>query len=191
MVWRCLLHYYPSDRSARVEDPKWDDDAYDGDHWNKSKLPMRFRNARASCRRTWGDEIGGEMSIDEFEYTPKHGLRETFHYRMNMWRRPNVNVLGVTFEILDGSMVDLFGYDGSLSDASDASMSYFLQRRGEEVESDADGLAVKVIAADKKVETLSLRPSELRAALGIMATEKEAESQSLFKPSNKVKTCVS
>ena len=26
MVWRCRLHYYPSDRSARVEDPKWEDE---------------------------------------------------------------------------------------------------------------------------------------------------------------------
>ena len=37
---RCRLHYYPSDRSARVEDPKWEDNGYEGDQWNKSKLPM-------------------------------------------------------------------------------------------------------------------------------------------------------
>ena len=131
------------------------------------------------------------MSIDEFECSPKHGLRESFHYRMNMWRRPNVNVLGVTFEILDGYMVDLVGTDASLREASDASMSYFLQRSGEgakdgDGDGDVDGddsLVVSLASSDKVIDTL--RPSELRASLLIVGTEREAEAQSLFKSSSK------
>ncbi|GMH92396.1 hypothetical protein TL16_g12336 [Triparma laevis f. inornata] len=177
-VWRCVVHYYPSDRSARVEDPKWEDKKFEGDEWNKSKLPMRFRgkNSRASCRRTWGGEIGGEVTIDEFEYSPKQGQRENFQYRMSMWRKPTVNILGVTFEILDGYMVDLVGYDGSLREVSDACLSYYLLSN--EKEEGEEGITISIVDGEKPV--MSLSPSKVRASLCVLSSKQEIEAQALF-----------
>ncbi|GMH57490.1 hypothetical protein TrST_g3950 [Triparma strigata] len=186
-VWRCVVHYYPSDRSARVEDPKWEDNNFEGDEWNKSKLPMRFRekNARASCRRTWGGEIGGEVSIDEFEYSPKQGQRENFQYRMSMWRKPTVNILGVTFEILDGYMVDLVGYDGSLREVSDACLSYYLLSN-ESDEGGKDNLTVSIVDGEKPVTQMS--SSKIRSALCVLSSKQEVEAQALLSSSRAKKT---
>ena len=56
-IWKCMLHYYPHDKSARVVDPKWADERFKGQSWAKIKLPNRFKNARASCRKTWNNEV--------------------------------------------------------------------------------------------------------------------------------------
>lgn len=66
-IWRVLLHYYPHDRSARVVDPKWEDDKYSSPRFANSKLPARFKNARASLRKTWGGEVAGDFESSDFE----------------------------------------------------------------------------------------------------------------------------
>ena len=61
-IWKCALHYYPHDKSARIVDPKWDDVKFSSHEWGKVKLPNRFKNARASCRRTWNNEVSDKTN---------------------------------------------------------------------------------------------------------------------------------
>jgi hypothetical protein len=93
---------------------------------------------------------------------------------MKMWRKPVVNLMGVMFTVYDSHLVDVHRADGSIFEVSDASISYAL-------------LADKKISVNDPVEftdahgkNISLRPSELRAALGVYVTKDEVQKQIMF-----------
>ena len=114
LVQTCKLHYYPHDRSCRVVDPRWDENA--GSDVAGEGLPRRFRNARAKGLKASANGEGRDMAVEDFSYAPKSGAPGGYVYRMSMWRKPLVKVMGVTFEVHDGEMFDIKKVDGSANE---------------------------------------------------------------------------
>ena len=172
-VWKCTIHYYPRDKSCRVYDPKWDDERFANRQFSKVKLPSRFVKARAPCMKKSHGAISGNFEWTDFEYSPRAGSSEHFTYRKTMWKKPKVNVMGVDFTLHDAVTLDSLLFDGSTSELSDASLSWFLMSR----QSDEDKIfEVASNSEGGRGRCHYLRPSELRAALWMSATLFEVRS---------------
>jgi len=119
-------------------------------------------------------QVQGEFDTTDFEYAPRQGKPADYVYRMKMWRKPVINLMGVMFTVFDSQLVDVHRADASIFEISDASISYALL-----ADRNISGLS-PVTYTDAHSKTISLRPSELRSALGLYVTRIQAQNIAMF-----------
>ena len=149
-IRRCLLRYFPSDRTANIqainETRRLDFRRRDGsstnslsnqqynvdDNVNLSKEFQQQRNlckkyqGRGSDIRSTGILASTIMEPNEFNAVPRTGKALDFVYRMTLFEKPTVELGGKIFTVHDSSAVGAHRADGSSLEVSDASLSVAL-----------------------------------------------------------------
>jgi PXA domain len=145
---RCLIRYYPSDRTASVDSL---DDARKLDqrkgsipdtitlgHSIPTATPLlsdEFMNNRYLCQR-WVPKgttrsqsllASGTMEGSDFTLVPRAGKAIEFVYRMSYYERPMVDLSGKHFAVLDSISLGVHRADASALELSDASLSVALE----------------------------------------------------------------
>jgi hypothetical protein len=145
-IRRCLIRYYPSDRTAAVD---LLDDARKLDQ-RKSSIPDtitlgtppttpllsdEFMNNRYLCQR-WVPKgtarsqsllASGTMEGSDFTLVPRAGKAIEFVYRMSYYERPMVDLSGKHFTVFDSTALGVHRADASALELSDASLSIALE----------------------------------------------------------------
>ena len=147
-IRRCLIRYYPSDRTAAVD---LMDDARKLDQ-RKCSIPDTitlgqttppatpllsddFMNNRYLCQR-WVPKgtarsqsllASGTMEGSDFTLVPRAGKAIEFVYRMSYYERPMVDLSGKHFTVFDSTALGVHRADASALELSDASLSIALE----------------------------------------------------------------
>jgi hypothetical protein len=147
-IRRCLIRYYPSDRTAAVD---LLDDARKLDQRkcsipdvitlghakppSASLLSDEFMNNRYLCQRwvprgtTRSQSLlaSGTMEGSDFTMAPRAGKAIEFVYRMSYYERPMVDLNGKHFTVFDSTALGVHRADASALELSDASLSIALE----------------------------------------------------------------
>jgi PXA domain/RUN domain len=183
---RCLLRYYPSDRTASVDRL---DDARKLDQ-RKSVIPDtitlsksttlsdEFMNNRYLCQR-WVPKgttrsqsllASGTMEGSDFTLVPRAGRAMEFVYRMSYYERPMVDLSGQHFTVLDSTALGVHRADASALELSDSALSLALEwiaasdsiRHRQAVEMGPDGYPVIWLKSNRKQDDVHVEAKSYR-----------------------------
>jgi len=168
----CLLRYFPTDKTAAVQDmmPSFET------RLNETKpndllvspgvafrdvikihsvgtLPSRFSSERHPCLKTRAGVSYGPMETLDFAAVPRTGRAIDFVYKMSLFEKPVVELAGKRFSIHDNTKIGAHRADASSRELSDASLSYIIIVGGDAQLSLASDLVVENVTDSNKEES--------------------------------------
>ena len=184
-VRRALLRYYPNDRTATVDDPRWthDDTA-------ACNLPRHFKVSRQPLNkiRNSGKLAGNLLNVGgdsgEFVATPRTGKSVDFVYRMSLFQVPQVEVGGVRFKIHDAVNAGCIPRaDASSRELSDASITAAIIRSGTHYnlkDSNQQYISAVLIRSIQEQNSTAFTPGHLRGVLWRASTLQQCHLATLL-----------
>lgn len=145
---RCLLQYYPSDRTAlillqkdarkldkRKRNGSANDSAYDqeNDDSISSYFSHTFLRQRYLCQKVAATQSflsSSLMEPSDFNAFPRTGKALDFVYKMSLFDRPVVDLAGRRFKVQDSASRGVLRADASSFEVTDASLTYVLLKIG-------------------------------------------------------------
>ena len=129
---RCVLQYFPSDRTALVNPSSNFFTIYKKGGEKEFSLMMKYKailsdemqKERNLCQKSLQRSLMGNlMEPTDFSSTPRSGKAIDFVYRLSLFERPVIDVLGKKFVVQDGTNKGNHRADASSLELSDASLS--------------------------------------------------------------------
>ena len=179
------MRYYPNDRTATVDDPRWTHDDR-----TACNLPRHFKVSRQPLNKIRsgvnlaGNLLGVGGEVGDFVATPRSGKSVDFVYRMSLFQLPQVEVGGVRFKIYDainGGCIPRA--DASSRELSDASFTAAIIRSGDKYSSentDEQYISAIMIRSNQAHGLTAFSPGQLRGTLWRASTLQQCHLKTLL-----------
>ena len=178
-IRRCLLKYYPNDRTASIElpnDGRQLDQRQDrvpetvnlasspgiltGDFLKERHLCQKWA-PKGSVPRSGSLLASSVMETTDFTAAPRSGKAIDFVYRVSLFERPMVDLDGKKFTVYDSSATGTHRADASSLEISDAALSLALLHIGRDWDYDGDDEVVSSDHIEKGSKHRAIRRSNV------------------------------